>query len=74
MSGHRCGRWNNSGFLLPASLGGDALKSDISQKVVSFAKGKNEAAGTDRLSLRTERNLHLQRGGEAGVCAESPAH
>lgn len=74
MSGHRCGKWNNSGFLLPASLGGDVLKSDVSQKVLPFAKGKNEAACTDRLRLRTERNLHLQRGGEAGVCAESPAH
>lgn len=74
MSGHHCGKWNNSGFLLPASLEGDVLKPDVSQEVVSLAKGKNEAACTDQLPLKPERNLHLQRGEEAGVCAESPAH
>lgn len=48
MSGHRCGKWDHPGFLLPASLEGDVLKSDVSRKVVSFAKGKNEAAGLER--------------------------
>lgn len=74
MSGHHRVKWGHSEPLLLASLDGDVLKSDASEKVVSFVKGKNEAACTEWIALEPERNLHPRRGGEAGVCAENPAH
>lgn len=64
MSGHRCGKWNNSGFLLPASLGGDVLKSGVSQKELSFAQGKMGSLSSRRgtfTSRRVGKQVFVQR-------------